>query len=290
MGETIIDLRETNIQEPGFLQVGVHSSQCAALADRGILSVGRTRITGRYHIVRVAPDFEHLTVCSEGAGSSFIRGRWTPFSQGAAVLAPRGAPHGARALPTTERGGAPWGLVWVTFAARPKGRPRLAVREATLLEGRWEPLAVLVEGLAREQMATRDRVAMYHWVELIHGLLERLLEGRGSDPRLARLWHRIQESLGAEWSLPAMAREAGLSEGHLRRLCRAELGVGPRDQLTRLRIQHATLLLSSTDATMDRIATAVGYSDAFAFSTAYRRVAGRSPREARRALRGHGVD
>ena len=46
--------------------------------------------------------------------------------------------------------------------------------------------------------------------------------------RLATLWEQVAASLGTDWSLPKLARLAGCSPEHLRRLCHRQLGRSPK--------------------------------------------------------------
>jgi AraC-like DNA-binding protein len=56
-------------------------------------------------------------------------------------------------------------------------------------------------------------------------------------------------------------------------------------QLAILRMRRAGMLLESTDQKIGAIARAVGYDNAFAFSTAFKRYAGASPAQYRERRR-----
>ena len=68
-----------------------------------------------------------------------------------------------------------------------------------------------------------------------------------------------------------------MSGENLRRLCQRETGRGPMHHLTQLRMQRAAMLLESTAHKIEKIARTVGYANAFAFSTAFKRHMGVSP-------------
>jgi transcriptional regulator GlxA family with amidase domain len=57
--------------------------------------------------------------------------------------------------------------------------------------------------------------------------------------------------------------------------------MGPREMVARLRMQRAGEMLRSTNYTLDRIASLVGYETPFALSRAFKKHAGVSPREYR---------
>ena len=115
------NLCETLIMGLKVRQSGVHAQQCAPLRARGIHSVGWASIGDRYEVVRLHPDFEHLTVCAEGEGLSLIDGKWVPWREGAMVLSPRGTPHGSRSL--YPRSKSKWVLSWITFQPTRRRHP-----------------------------------------------------------------------------------------------------------------------------------------------------------------------
>ena len=69
---------------------------------------------------------------------------------------------------------------------------------------------------------------------------------------------------------------------HLRRRCQLEMGRSPMQQVTYMRIQHAQLLLETTEEKLDAVADRVGYGDGFVFSRAFKRWVGMGPRDYRR--------
>jgi AraC-like DNA-binding protein len=56
-------------------------------------------------------------------------------------------------------------------------------------------------------------------------------------------------------------------------------------QVAQLRMPHAAVLLASESYSVEEIAHQVGYENAFAFSTAFKRIMGASPSSYRTALR-----
>jgi AraC-like DNA-binding protein len=266
-----IRIRETNIIGSATRQFAVSAEQCRGLASRGIDYVGSVRIVGTYEVVRLAPDFEHLTLCTEGSGYSLQQGRWVDFPAGHVAWSPRGAPHGAR----SRRGTATWALHWMSFASG--AEPRIGGSSTSLTSAVVAPVARAIDGLLEESTARGDPRALDCWSELVAHYCERMVGPKRADARLARLFEEMSRRLREPWSLAKMGRLVGLSSGHLRRLCRAELGWGPAEQLTRLRMDRALVLLATGHDKIETIAQEVGYQSAFAFSTAFRRHVGRPP-------------
>ena len=150
-----------------------------------------------------------------------------------------------------------------------------ALREAMLREIDPRPMEYILYGLHHEITTRRDPALLEHWTELLHAQACRVLESE-HPARLWRLWQKVQFDLAFDWSLSRLAEAAGVGPEYLRRLCLRELGTSPMRQVARLRMQQAISLLSE-GYKVSAIADAVGYENAFAFSTAFKRITGRSP-------------
>ena len=86
----------------------------------------------------------------------------------------------------------------------------------------------------------------------------------------------------AQEEVERLAKEAGYSNEHLRRLCRKQLGRSPMHQVTYLRMRRAAELLASTDQTIESISQEIGYQNPFVFSNAFTKWIGWRPSEYRR--------
>jgi transcriptional regulator GlxA family with amidase domain len=102
------------------------------------------------------------------------------------------------------------------------------------------------------------------------------------DDQLQMLWKRVVAHLDDHWTLPRLAREAGYSNEHLRRLCRRQLGRSPMQQVTYMRMHRAAELLATSPLTLEAIASQVGYQNPFVFSNAFTKWIGWRPSEYRR--------
>lgn len=78
-----------------------------------------------------------------------------------------------------------------------------------------------------------------------------------------------------------LARRAGLSRRQLERLFRQHLGCTPAQHYLRTRLERACHLLRQTDQPVMAVACATGFVSASHFSTCYRQLFGRTPREER---------
>lgn len=108
---------------------------------------------------------------------------------------------------------------------------------------------------------------------------------------------RVFEVLNREWredlssplSVAQLAARAGISRGHLARICRQELEVTPQELLRLLRLEHAVLLLTRSDLKVQAVSELCGFANPFHFSRCCKQAYGLSPSEIREgATRGAG--
>jgi AraC-like DNA-binding protein len=98
-----------------------------------------------------------------------------------------------------------------------------------------------------------------------------------SDPALRRVLEQVHSAPGDDWTVPAMAELAGMSRASFAARFRRVTGQSPGSYVTEVRMQYAEDQLSRSDATLAKIAGAVGYRNEYAFATAFRRQHAVSP-------------
>jgi len=81
------------------------------------------------------------------------------------------------------------------------------------------------------------------------------------------------------WSLPALAKLAGMSRSSFALKFKRAVGVAPLEYLARWRMLLAADRLESTGDPVSTVARGLGYESESAFSTAFKRVMGCSPRQ-----------
>jgi AraC-like DNA-binding protein len=102
------------------------------------------------------------------------------------------------------------------------------------------------------------------------------------DPVVVKALETLHSDCSQDWTLQALAAEVGLSRSGFAARFKQALGDSPLHYLTLLRMQKARELLAQSDDTLETIAAAVGYSDAFGFSKTFKKTMGISPRDFRR--------
>ncbi|MBA2480624.1 MAG: helix-turn-helix transcriptional regulator [Planctomycetes bacterium] len=92
------------------------------------------------------------------------------------------------------------------------------------------------------------------------------------------------ENLARDPTLADVARAVGTSTSHLRRIFHTAYGKSPHEALQRVRFERAHELMRDRRLNLEAVASACGFSDASAFSRAYRAHHGHAPGQWRRDL------
>lgn len=102
-----------------------------------------------------------------------------------------------------------------------------------------------------------------------------------ADRPIRQVLTLMHGNLGHGWTLEDLGRQVGLSRSALAERFRSAMGDTPLNHLRTLRMQKAMQLLSETRQTLEQVAQAVGYQDAFGFSKVFKRTTGQAPRQFR---------
>ncbi|MBQ0796888.1 AraC family transcriptional regulator [Zhongshania sp.] len=120
----------------------------------------------------------------------------------------------------------------------------------------------------------------------IHDAKLRELPHRGGlAPRHLRLVFARLDQLGAPPSIAEMAELCGLSRYHFMRAFKESIGESPSNYAQKILMARARALIASSERPLGEIAQELGYTSNAAFSAAFRRHCGRSPRAWRACLR-----
>jgi AraC-like DNA-binding protein len=178
--------------------------------------------------------------------------------------------------------GKSWKFAWVRYRESREARP--IVSSLSPVTGSFDaaPLKAAIDGLHTEAGSFKGASALHHWSELVHHYVLRFAQPHQVDDRLWRVWQCAEADLSKPWTLSELAAIACMSEEHLRRVCRKELGRSPIQHLTFLRLQRARHLLSVTADKVEAVAHAVGFESVFTFSNTFKKWIGWRPSEHRR--------
>jgi AraC-like DNA-binding protein len=271
MAKAHADLLETHIEGPDTKLWTVRAEECPALRQRHIAHLGVGDAAVPYRIVRTKLSGAYLHGSLSGEGRMLLDGRWCPHRPGMASLAPAHVLHAFHAIPSKR-----WNYCWVRYMPT---SPRSMVHAIAPILGHFgcRPLSHAILGLVTEMQGARDMATCALWVDLIEGYVDNFAEPWRREERLLAVWNAVRHDLSRSWTRDDLARLAGVSCEHLRRLCRDSLGRSPMQQLTILRVQHAAHQLATTNAKLEAIADSVGYCNPFAFSNVFKKVTGVRP-------------
>lgn len=110
------------------------------------------------------------------------------------------------------------------------------------------------------------------------------------DAAVLKVQHWLQATQAKDVSLTTLAAQAGLEERTLLRRFQKATGMTTTEYSQRLRVGRARELLQFGNASIDRVAWEVGYSDPGAFRKVFTRIIGLSPSEYRRRFSASGQD
>ncbi|MEI8340960.1 MAG: AraC family transcriptional regulator [Verrucomicrobiota bacterium] len=241
----------------------IRKANCLAMVPHGLHDISHTRAGSMYHGVRGKWPLFMIIVSSAGAGRVRIAGGEWILRAGEALLIPPGLPHDMAAM----EGG--WvfsilnydpGLWTGMMPSAPRSLPIHA-----------QPLDALIEAFYLEYHADRDPVLLRQLTDIIHTKVLRLSNPDQTAGRLWPIWQRVLEEPDFAWNLGSLACLAHLSEEHLRRISRAEVGRSPMEQVTWLRLQEAARLLLSENHLIEDVAHRVGFESERAFRAAFNR-------------------
>lgn len=105
-----------------------------------------------------------------------------------------------------------------------------------------------------------------------------------ADPQLARALTDIHANVARNWTIGALAQNAGMSRSAFARRFSEAIGLAPVEYLLRWRMALAKDALRYSKGSLAEIAERVGYQSASAFSTAFSRKIGCPPSEYARSI------
>lgn len=228
-------------------------------------------------IVRTKQSTTYFLACVAGRGRVLIDGRWRICTENHACLLPAHTLNAFEAIPNVR-----WEFCWVCYQLPVAQRPIADATTPVMAQYDPLPLRSAIMGLTYECFGPAQPSLMQQWTDLIHAYVLRFAQPADQSDKLKLLWERVVSSLADAWSLARLAREAGYSNEHLRRLCRRQLGRSPMHQVTYLRMRRAAELLASTEHTVESVSQEVGYQNPFVFSNAFTKWIGWRPSEYRR--------
>jgi AraC-like DNA-binding protein len=228
-----------------------------------------------YEVVRPVPRYHVVLATIAGSATVELGEMELRIEAGDMLLLPAGVAHRYRALACG------WSMAWLHLSNRGRWKRHGIQRVPVRLSGRAHSLAstfsVCIEEASQGNSKGAEAAAELAAVLVESAFGEAPTKGDRWDSVMRGVLRALEERLDRSWSVEEMARMARTSTPHFHRLAALHWGAPPMRQLTKLRLERALALLKHTDLAVYQVAEAVGYSDAFAFSTAFRRHHGVAP-------------
>lgn len=272
--------------------VPLSDAACRPLVDMGMLLAGYSEFGDGYCVQRTSPKFNLHLITVDGAGSCVFLDdreqlRRERVERDTVFLAPAGKPYAYRPLIM------PWKAVWFHFD-NSTARDSRCAKNFAIRPFSWAArVAATMRDLLVECADARHETGMdvaLLYARILAARLDAAATTEIDDDRrrirrvLDPLWSRVSSGLHEAWPIARLAEISGYSSTHFARMCRSAFDGAPARILLMLRMERARALLTGTDYPVGVVGELVGYRDPFAFSTAFRREVGMSPR----AYRGRG--
>lgn len=142
---------------------------------------------------------------------------------------------------------------------------------------------VMMEQLLRAWNRTPESDAVLAASAILHAMLWVLCEelsevaAESRDHRMEAIRKTLDEDPESQVTIPELAKQAGLSEGHFSRRFKKHVGISPKGYQHQICMRHAHFMLQEEDLSVQEVADRLGYSDAFVFSRQFKKTWGVSP-------------
>jgi AraC-like DNA-binding protein len=153
---------------------------------------------------------------------------------------------------------------------------------------RWSVERMIVE-LREQQPGSVLVVQHLAQMALVEALRVHLTETRGgvgwlfalADRQIGAAIAAMHEEPGRRWTLQELAERAAMSRSTFAVRFKEAVGMAPMEYLARWRMLLAEDRLATSDDSVSVVALSLGYESESAFSTAFKRITGHSPRRGR---------
>jgi AraC-like DNA-binding protein len=106
-----------------------------------------------------------------------------------------------------------------------------------------------------------------------------------SDKQMSMAITSMHDDPGHDWTVEELGQRVGMSRSTFALRFKETVGVSPMEYLTRWRMLLAGDRMADTSDSISQIAESLGYESASAFTSAFRKIMGNSPRHYRRVRR-----
>ena len=271
MRNTILDVLDIG---PTCIERFIDVAALAQASDLELTLAGCSNLSGRYCVARSSPLEHTLFYTLSGQGKLVTEHNQYTLTANTLIVLP--AKQGFE----VKIDAAHWDVIWLNLANTNRWKHLNLVEALVLYDQKLQPLHFAMELLYSESNATLREGVM----PILSHYLNTTLQSEpqiGGHNRLTSLFLEVEERLQFDWTIDAMCEQVHYSAPHLHRLCQAQFGKSPMQQLIYLRIKRAKSLLLNTRWPVAHIAAYVGYPNIFNFSKRFKKSVGVSPTDFR---------
>jgi|TARA_Y100001970_G_scaffold293000_1_gene437102 AraC-like DNA-binding protein len=262
---------------PDCLERFIDSVNAPEIGSLDIELAGCSNLSGEYRVGRASPTNHTLFYTLEGAGVVRTPDGEYPLPQhGLAVLK-------ANVSFEVEIVDAHWDIIWLNLSDTSRWHSIYDVKAPVIEHCELEAVHHAMEILYIEQQPSL-RAALLPIIEKHLSKTVLSSNTQQKPDRLTQLFAHVNNQLQLPWTVRTMCERAHYSAPHLHRLCLAQFGRSPIQQLIYLRMERAKKLLINTNWPISHIGQYVGYPNVFNFSKRFKKSEGLSPSAFRKQL------
>ena len=245
------------------------------LKVRGVLSAGITKHQKSYYQERSGANFHVILYTLSGSATVKINKEKIKLSEGDVFISPAGSSYTLSCESST------WNTFWFHLGKTESWKKLLTIPSHVEKSKNFSKLKQIVQLYAEEVYASRLSPAMLEsYASIITEYIKRDFLVNSPDPKkkeLEDLLVEMHRTLNLKWSAVDVAKRLSISVKHLNTLCLEMHSETFSKILFRNRMQKAFEMLSIDKYSYSEIASETGYSDAYAFSKAFKLFYGKSP-------------
>ncbi len=247
-----------------------------------VSSVGWHRCNELYGVTRPEGYRRHLIIATVGGcGLMSVNGKEYELPRGSIALIPRNTAHAYK----TSAGG-----IWEFYWLHPDGLLSElfldAVAENGILFSKtandYSELMERLLSLSLSDSADNDLAISHTVSEVFHLAAQNLVAPQSSPSLSEKAIKYIKEHYGEKISVGEIADSLFVSENHLIRVFKKDVGVTPHKYLNDYRILTGAYFLKSSNLGIEQIARSVGFSSASLFITTFKQMYGCTPKAYRK--------
>lgn len=250
------------------------------LKSRGIIAAGITEHDGGYYQARANENFHFVMFTSKGNAKLKLQRKASQLRRGSVLVAPAGTEYELSAE-------SKWSGFW--FHMEDAMNWNLLVGKNAFVK-KSEHLAELenaVNMFANEVYSEERSMQLLEiCADLITFYLKRefqpTLSGAGKEAKLETFMSEIKNGLDENWNRKAAAKKLEMSERELDALFMQNFSMTFARTLTYIRMKAARSMLEDGNMPVKKIAEALGYSNGYSFSKAFKAYHGVAPKFAKK--------